>query len=559
MDIKRLLYFLAFFGSVFLLWDAWKKEHPEAPPAVQVAAQQQANSEIPSRPQQPVQQSVATTAAQSVPESTPATPAKAPEVAFITISTDIFKATIDPIGASLVQVSLLTHKANNETNDPLVLLNNTTKDFFAAQTGLTGEHNLNHLSEFSLISHTGAKNTIQTLTFEAKNDQGIRLIKMYTFTPGSYLISVSQTVKNLSGQPVSIDGYYQLVRRELTSDEMKEKGIEDRTHFGPAFYTSAEKFTKLSFKDILKNSQRAQPEEITPVNVSEGWIAMTQQFFVSAWIPDASNKATFDIYARSLGKERYSTGLIIPFGEIKPGQQATEKLSLYVGPQAQDKLEAVAPGFDLVVDYGWFTIIASPLFWALSFIHGFVQNWGVAIIILTLIIKLIFFPLTAASQKSMARMKEVSPKIKQLQELYKDDRERLNKEMMALYQTEKINPLGGCLPIIIQIPVFIALYWVLLSSVEIRHAPFALWITDLSARDPYFILPLLLGVSSFLQTRMNPPPPDPIQAKVVTFLPIIFTAMFMFFPAGLVLYWLVSNLVSIGQQWYINRRVRKKN
>lgn len=548
MEVRKLILFSLFVASLFLLWSAWQKEHPSAP-ATQQTVTAQSNNEVPS---QSLSRRSDGTAEQSLPGDAQAGATE--KIPPVTVQTNYLTATIDPVGATIKRLTLIDHKDTQNPEAPFVLLDDSDVDWFVAQSGLVGEGLPNHQTRFNVVKNQKAADGTQVLEFAAETNT-VKLIKTYTFKPDSYLISLAQTVQNKTAKPIQVDGYYQLVRHDLTSDQKDERGM-DRTYFGPAYYTEESKFNKIPFEDILENAQRKTPKALTPVGVRQAWVAVVQHYFVTAWIP-ASGNGPFDIYARSLGNDRYSIGMMDPFKQIAPNQTATQQINLYAGPQEQKNLEAIAPGFDLVVDYGWLTIIAAPLFWLLEFLYGFVHNWGVAIILLTIIIKLIFFPLTAASQKSMAKMKDVAPRIKQLQELYKDDREKLNKEMMSLYQKEKINPLGGCLPILIQIPVFIALYWVLLSSVEIRHAPFMWWWTDLSAKDPYFVLPVLMGITSFVQTKMNPPPPDPMQAKVMTFLPIIFTVMFLWFPAGLVLYWVVSNTFTIIQQWFLQRHLKK--
>jgi YidC/Oxa1 family membrane protein insertase len=319
------------------------------------------------------------------------------------------------------------------------------------------------------------------------------------------------------------------------------------TFTGPAVYTDQDKFVKVSFEDVDKGKAPY------PKTADNGWIAMVQHYFVSALLPP--DKTEREYYTRRLGEQYYSAGVILPVAAIAPGGTGKVGVRLYAGPEEQEKLTAVAPGLDLVVDYGWLTVIAAPLFWVLQLLYKWLGNWGLAIIALTVLIKLIFFPLSAASYKSMARMKQVTPRLMKLREQYGDDRAKMNQAMMELYKQEKINPLGGCLPIAVQIPVFIALYWVLLASVELRQAPFFGWITDLSATDPYYILPALMMGSMVLQTRMSPTPPDPVQAKVMQIMPIAFGVMFFFFPAGLVLYWLVNNILSIAQQWQITRMI----
>ena len=314
---------------------------------------------------------------------------------------------------------------------------------------------------------------------------------------------------------------------------------------GPAYYTADKAFQKIDFSDVEKGKANL------PREAADGWIAMVEHYFVSAWLP--ADKAPREYYARKLPDGLYATGVILASPQVAPGASGSVAVRMYAGPQEQRRLKEVAPGFDLVVDYGWLAIIAWPLFAVLEFFHRWSGNWGVAIILLTILIKLVFFPLSAASYKSMAKMKLVTPRLTKMREMYGNDRARMNQAMMELYKTEKINPLGGCFPILVQIPVFIALYWTLLAAIELRHAPFILWIQDLSALDPYYVLPVLMSVTMVLQTRMNPVPPDPVQAKVMQFMPYIFSVFFFFFPAGLVLYWLVNNILSILQQWQIQR------
>ncbi|MFZ5507310.1 MAG: membrane protein insertase YidC, partial [Pseudomonadota bacterium] len=316
---------------------------------------------------------------------------------------------------------------------------------------------------------------------------------------------------------------------------------------GPAFYTEAGKYQKVDFSDIDKGKAKFVTK------APDGWVALVQHYFVSTFVPAAGVEREF--FAKKVGDNLYTAGVIVPVQPAAPGATSTVDVPLYAGPQIQSNLDAMAPGLDHVVDYGWLKIIASPMHWVLEKLYALVGNWGWAIILLTILIKAIFFPLSAASYKSMAKLRLVTPRMQQIKERHGNDRVRMQQEMMELYKTEKINPLGGCLPILIQIPVFIALYWVLLGSVEMRNAPWIGWITDLSIKDPYFVLPIIMGVTMFVQTKLNPTPPDPIQAKVMLFLPVVFTGMFLFFPAGLVLYWTVNNILSIAQQWQITRMI----
>jgi YidC/Oxa1 family membrane protein insertase len=368
------------------------------------------------------------------------------------------------------------------------------------------------------------------------------VVKRYRFERGSYLVQVTQEVRNRTGADLTVRGYTQFQRTEL-HDPNEARFVY--TYTGGAYYSPADKYKKIAFDDMRK-------ERLNKA-VTDGWIAMMQHYFVSAWVPPRAQADTF--YTNVLADSRYIIGKYSPAASLAPGASHSFEDGLYIGPKIPETLAPIAPGLDLTVDYGMLAIIAQPIHWLLSKIHSVVGNWGWSIIILTILIKAVFYPLSETSYKSMAHMRQVTPRIQALKDRYGDDKERLNQAMMELYKKEKINPLGGCLPIVIQIPVFIALYWVLLESVELRQAPFALWIQNLTAPDPYFVLPLLMGVSMFIQQKLNPQPPDPIQAKVMMALPFVFTVFFAFFPAGLVLYWTVNNILSIAQQWHITRKI----
>ena len=373
---------------------------------------------------------------------------------------------------------------------------------------------------------------------EAAATSGSKVVKTYVFHRGSYQIDM-----RYDGAVPGSHAYYQFTRDGKPAEGHGSSLMMGVSTFtGPAVFTEAEKYQKVQFEDILKNKAKFAQK------ADNGWLALVQHYFVTAWLPPPGVVREF--FMRKVGEDLFSAGVIVPVGA-----DGKSVVSLYAGPQEQNKLEKIAAGLDLVVDYGWLTVIAAPLFWVLGAIHKLVGNWGWAIIGLTLLLKLIFFPLSAASYKSMAKMRVLTPKLAKLKEAYGDDKQRLNQEMMALYKKEKVNPLGGCLPVLVQIPVFIALYWVLLGTVEMRNAPWLGWITDLSVRDPIYVLPLIMGATMFFQTRLNPTPPDPIQAKVMLFMPLVFTVMFLAMPAGLVLYWTVNNLLSIAQQWQITRLV----
>ena len=465
----------------------------------------------------------------------------------IFVKTDFLSAEISTVGGDLRQLELLKHRDAKDKNKPLVLMQDDRSDTYIAQSGLLGYGLPTHNTLFT--SHDGnkfeladGKNEVQ-VRLEAVVPPNIKVTKIYTFHRGSYVINIGYEIENNGSAVLSPSAYFQLVR-----DSKKAEGDSKfvPTYTGPAVYTNQEKFQKISFSNIDKNKADY------PKNTDNGWIAMLEHYFVAAWLPNGNVHREF--YTKKLDNNLYSAGVILPVSAIEPGKRGSVNISLYAGP-AVSSLNKIAPGLGLTVDYGWVTIIATPLFGLLTLLHGWVGNWGVAIIILTFLIKLVFFPLSAASYRSMAKMRIVAPKLEKIKQQYGDDRERLHKAMMELYKTEKINPLGGCLPIVIQIPVFISLYWAILSSVELRHAPFFGWIQDLSAADPYYILPLIMGISMFVQTKLNPPPPDPMQAKLMQVMPLIFSVVFFFFPAGLVLYSVVNNVLSITQQWVITHRM----
>ena len=472
------------------------------------------------------------------------------------LQNDVLVLEISTNGANVVDAKLL--KALTSDNKPIELFQYTPSHKYFARSGLIalGNNDLpNHTSTFKLIQ-SGKDGSGRPFLILASERNGVKLEKTFILNPGSYVVDVGHRVTQSGANATPLVLYTEIVRD--ASQEQKigpfDGAFSASTFTGPAAYTDKEKFNELEFTAIDKN-------KITiPTQVAAGepaWIAMVQHYFASAWIP--GDKSARDIYAGRIDNGLYRIGMQIPIGVVAQGSTVVEKARLFVGPQEETVLETIAPGFELLKDYGYLTILAKPIFWLLEKIHGYVGNWGWAIILLTVLIKLVFFPLSAASYKSMARMKEVQPRLMAMREQYKSEPQKLNQAMMEMYRKEKINPLGGCLPVVIQIPVFIALYWVLLSSVEMRGAPWVLWIHDLSVPDPYYILPVIMAISMFVQTKLNPTPPDPIQAKVMMYMPIIFSVMFFFFPAGLVLYWVVNNLLSIAQQWQINQMFGKKD
>jgi len=541
MDIQRLILFFIFSFSLLLLWDAWQKEQ-QPKPAPAAAAPSAPGVPTPAAPLAPAP--VGSPPAAAAPAaSVPGASATAAQGEKLRITTDLVEAEIDTLGATLTRLELRKHKDVKDAAKNFVLLG--PEHAYSAQSGLIGEGMPNHRSLWRALPGEralGAGADRLQVRFAADGPGGVTVEKVYTFRRNSYLVDVAFELKNAGSAPLSAYAYYQVVR------DGRAPVHESRMMYvytGPVYYTAENAFNKVEFSDLDKEKASL------PKDATDGWVGMMQHYFVSAWLPP--EKSPREFYARKLPDGLYAAGVIVATPPAAPNGTSSVGVQLFSGPQEQNRLKQAAPGLDLVVDYGWLAIIAWPLFAVLEFFHRWTGNWGVAIILLTVLIKLVFFPLSAASYKSMAKMKLVTPRLTKIREMYAHDRTRMNQAMMELYKTEKINPLGGCFPILVQIPVFIALYWVLLAAIELRHAPFILWIEDLSAQDPYYVLPILMAASMVLQTRMNPVPPDPVQAKVMKFMPYVFSVFFFFFPAGLVLYWLVNNILSIAQQWQIQR------
>jgi YidC/Oxa1 family membrane protein insertase len=534
MDTKRLILFVIFSFSLLMLWDGWQRQHA---PAEVVNAEHTDNS-IPQAAKPQTQEHA------DLPKESGFRLGTEKRVK---VSTDLFNIDIDTLGADLRRVELVKHRADNSDTENFVLLDDRAAPMlYVAQTGLIGEGLPTHKSVFTTDADLYALQDGEDkldVRFSWSGENGIKIDKTYTFHRDSYVIDVAYQIHNNGTSALDPSVYYQIVH---DSDSHQGSAMMP-TFTGGAYFTDADKFKKISFKDMGKSDLSK--------NTSDGWVGLVQHYFVSAWIPKDGLAREF--YTKKLSDNIYSIGSVSHVGTIAPGASVTIDAKLFSGPQLQDALKAAAPGLEYTVDYGWLTIIASPLFWILSAIEDIVHNWGVAIILLTILIKLAFYPLSAASYRSMAHLRELAPRLQRLKEQYGDDRQKMHQAMMELYKTEKINPMGGCLPILVQIPVFISLYWVLLGSVEMRHAPFMLWIHDLSATDPYYVLPILMGITMIVQTRLNPTPTDPVQAKVMMIMPVVFSVFFFFFPAGLVLYWLVNNILSIAQQWHINRATER--
>jgi len=556
MDLQRVFLFLIFVFSLVLVWDGWQRyQHPEQ--HIQESAQtnkdlSKSQTSLPSNTglpaanafRVPVPPAIDVAGHAAIAQQTIQSAQRATGK-IIRVKTDFLEAEISTIGGDITRLSFLKQPDSLDKNRPLVLFHRGEGTHnYVAQSGLLGanlpNHNSTYVSEQDQYELSANSDQIQ-VRLKADTGTTLQVIKTITFHKSSYLIDIAYELDNTGRQAVTASSYFQLVR-----DSVAPAGSLRflPTYTGAAVYTDKEKFQKVPFTDIEKNKAKFVKQ------ADNGWIGILQHYFVAAWIPKENTNREY--FTRKLDGDLYSVGMVLPAVVIEPGHNAVESVGLYAGP-TEATLDKIAPGLGLTVDYGWLTIIATPLFWVMSLFYAWTHNWGVAIIMLTVLIKLIFFPLSAASYRSMAKMRLVAPKLEKIKQQYADDREQLNRAMMELYKTEKINPLGGCLPVVIQIPVFIALYWSILSSVEMRYAPFFGWITDLSAADPYYILPILMGTSMVIQMRLNPKPPDPLQAKVMQIMPIAFSVMFFFFPAGLVLYSIVNNVLSIAQQWFITR------
>ncbi len=553
MDNQRIILFFALSFVLLMLWQAWQRDFGEhettSQPATANESPAPASSDVPVSPPDEIQTMTEQTA------STPETPAGPPEALKsaqrIHVVTDLLDVEIDTLGGDLRQADLIEYPVSRDSpNVPFQLMQDKGQHIFIAQSGLLSQQRQqapDHHARYSAErTEYRLANAAQQLTVPLKwtGPSGISVIKTFTFHRNSYVIDVAHEVHNDSTAAWKGHQYNQFQRSKPGEDE-KSRFIY--TYTGGVIYSEEDKYQKIKF-DAMEDKDLSR-------DIKNGWAAMIQHYFLSAWIPSRDQEDHY--YSKAPADRPYILGLVSPEVTINAGDSGNFQSRIYIGPKEQHRLEKVAPGLKLTVDYGVLTVIAQPLFWLLEKIHGLIGNWGWSIIILTLIIKLAFYKLSETSYKSMANMRRMQPKIQSLRERYGDDRQRMSQAMMEMYKKEKINPLGGCLPILVQIPVFISLYWVLLESVELRQAPFMFWINDLSVKDPYYILPLLMGATMFLQQQLNPAPPDPIQAKVMKMLPIIFTAFFAFFPSGLVLYWVANSMLSILQQWYITRRIEK--
>ncbi|BEH16544.1 MULTISPECIES: membrane protein insertase YidC [Marinobacter] len=470
---------------------------------------------------------------------------------FITVVTDVLELTIDRVGGNVIASSLLQYDESLDSEQPLTLLTNTQNRTYILESGLIGRNGPDgrsagqapvYQAEASRFELTDGQDEL-IIDLKLTTDDGVDITKRYRLARDSYEIDIRYLINNQSDTDWQGNFTGKIVRDEAP-DPTSQTTMGIKAYLGLVISTPDDPYEKYDFSDLGK--QRVNEP------VTNGWLAFLQHYFITAWVPDRDKTAQFQTTRRD---QLHVMGFVYPATAVAPGQTVEVGATAYVGPKIIDRLEALAPNLDRTVDFGWLFFISLPLFYILEWFYGLVGNWGVAIILLTVLVKAVFFHLSATSYRSMAKMRAVAPQLTRLKELYGDDRQRMSQEMMALYKREKINPLGGCLPILVQMPVFISLYWVLFESVQLRHAPFMLWINDLSQMDPYFILPILMGISMFIQMSLNPTPPDPMQAKIMKLMPPVFTVFFLWFPAGLVLYWLVNNILSISQQWYITRKI----
>ena len=563
-DIRRTILWVVFGFSMVMLWDQWQVHNGKKATFFPSPAQQTAPAAVAPLPV-PGASSMAGVPDAVAGATTPnaaVIPAGSIPVAATTpkerieVSTDVMKLTFETEGGSLVRSEFLKHADMADKTKNFVLLDDSKDRVYLAQTGVIGGAAAGVFPTHKTPMTVSGARTLQdgdnelVVKFTSADVGGIQLVKTYTLRRGAYDIAVKHDVTNVSSQPLSPQLYFQLVR-----DGNKPLGESSfySTFTGPAVYTEAKKYQKVEFSDIKKKN--AEYEK----SATNGYVAMVQHYFASAWVLPEGVERTISVDGVDIGSPVadccYRATMITQADALAPGATKSVNATFFAGPQVETMLEKLAPGLELVKDYGWLTILAKPLYWLLDKLHGFIQNWGWSIVALVLLLKIAFYWLNAKAYSSMAKMKAVNPKITEMRERLKDNPQQMQQEMMRIYREEKVNPMGGCFPIMIQIPVFIALYWVLLSSVEMRNVPWILWIKDLSSPDPYYILPVFMTLTTLLQTALNPTPPDPMQAKMMWFMPLILSVMFFFFPSGLVLYWITNNVLSIAQQWIINTRM----
>ncbi|MBV1931050.1 MAG: membrane protein insertase YidC [Porticoccaceae bacterium] len=544
------------FGFLFIQWNEFKETNRPAAPTLSDEVLLIPGEDVPVVEKNQQDISVLDSAIPQLTESLKPEvqlDSRASDSRLITIQTDVLDITIDAVGGDIVRAALRQYLSSLDADGkPFVILNRTQNQTYIAQSGLIGRNGTDSqgerphfkVAQNRFVLEEGDEQVVVDLSLE---QEGVSITKSYTFKRSDYLIDIAYKIDNRTDAAWQAHLFGQVQRDSAKPDTANAMG--PRPYLGMAVTTEETNYKKLDFGDLEEESFKAEK--------LGGWVAMVQHYFVSAWVPDQQQINSFQL--RKLGgQDLYAAGFTGPATEVGARQEGLIKASFYVGPKDQHRMGDISPYLDLTIDYGWLWWVAKPLFAGLEFIHNIVQNWGWSILILTVIVKLLFFPLSAASYRSMARMRKLQPEMVRLKELYGDDRQKLSQETMAMYKKEKVNPVGGCFPMLIQMPVFIALYWVLNESVELRHAPWIFWITDLSIKDPYYVLPILNGLSMFVLQTLQPAPPDPMQAKVMKIMPVAFSFFFMFFPAGLVLYWTANSVLSIAQQWTITRKIIKE-
>ncbi|MGO2131672.1 MAG: membrane protein insertase YidC [Halomonas sp.] len=550
MDVKRLFLLIPLALLAYLIIVQWNKDYgqsvtaTEAPPTVTSQQNGQPSGTANSTLLAPSQQAASDGLGGSLPGQAPAQASNSRDL--VAITTDVLDLRINPVGGDVVYAALLKHDQNLEGDQPFVMLADNSNSSYVARSGLDlSDHKgrIDYTSKQHEYRLENGENQLD-VAFTA-NINGVDIIKRFELERDSYAMKVSYHLANESETPVTARFIGQLVR-DNSPDPSSGPKMGMKSFLGAAFSSPETRYEKVKFDDIQKS-------KVENRDAKGGWVAMIQHYFTTAWAPPENQKNLY--YTTTDAQNRNVAAFAGPSVNLAPGSDANLEATLYMGPKVQKELEKVAPHLELTVDFGWLWFIANPLFWLLDKIHSVVGNWGWSIVILTVMVKAALWPLSAKAYKSMGRMRKLGPEMQRLKEQFGDDRQKMSQEMMKFYQKEKINPLGGCLPILIQMPVFIALYWMLLESVELRHAPFIFWIHDLSVKDPYFILPILMGASMFVQQMLNPTPPDPTQAKIMKMLPIVFTFFFLWFPAGLVIYWVTNNVISIAQQYYITRKI----
>ncbi len=548
IDAFRIAIYVVLIGLIVVLFQMWDHEHPSSVvpgsdvTATKVAADTQSNNNT-----------LAPPFSYAKPSATAAKPAgEITQHAFIEVTTDLMHVTIDPKGGNIVGLELLKYATRLHAKTPFILMNNHAATRYIAQSGFYGKDAPDTAQSEALYTpeqtlyHLQPNQNKLEVRMHWRNANGVRFTKTFVFERDHYVVNVDYAIDNQSPNTFNGNLYLQLLRKN-TPPTSKKGLMGFATYFGAAISSPEKAYEKIKFNDMEK----------TPLDrtIQGGWAAMVQHYFVGAWVPAANTSSRYFSHVTPEGM--YSIGAFGPDISVAAGQTVQVAAKFYAGPATADRLEAVAPHLQLTIDYGWLWFISGIIFWLMQKIYTVVGNWGWSIVLVTLLIKLVFYHLSAKGYRSMAMLKKLQPRINALREQYSDDKQKLTQATMELYRKEKVNPMGGCLPILVQIPVFIALYWVLVESVQLRQAPFIFWIQDLSAADPYYILPVLMGISMFLQQRMNPPPADPTQAKLMMLMPVVFTFMFARFPAGLMLYWVVNNTLSAAQQWFIMHHIEK--